>query len=61
MFSGCRLALFARNLDMLQKVKSDCEAAGAKEVYVASHDVGIVAECTKLVQETVNQFGGSAT
>ena len=46
---------------MLQKVKSDCEAAGAKEVYVASHDVGIVAECTKLVQETVNQFGGSAT
>lgn len=55
---GCRLSLVARNKSALECVSQECLVAGADEVLVLSHDVGVEEECQALVEKTAQHFGG---
>jgi short-subunit dehydrogenase len=52
-----RLVLAARRADALASVARACEAAGAETLTVAT-DVGVEADCARLVEEAVARFGG---
>jgi len=54
---GPRLALAARDVARLEEVASACRAAGAQTV-VVSTDVTSLDECRRLVERTVETFGG---
>ena len=51
-----RLALVGRNREALDKIKGECEAAGAKEVLALSHDLSEEKHCQLAVTETMNHF-----
>ena len=51
-----RLVLAARRLDALTGVAQACEALGAETLVVAT-DVGVEADCARLVQAAVARFG----
>ncbi|TRY62819.1 hypothetical protein TCAL_13106, partial [Tigriopus californicus] len=55
---GAKLALIARNEAKLNEIAADCRAAGAEDVFVSPHDLGIAEECVKAVENTVSHFGG---
>ncbi len=55
---GCKLSLVARNKERLDEVAKECRDKGAKEVFVAVHDLAIAEECVKAVNETVEHFRG---
>lgn len=55
---GAKLALIARNEAKLREIAADCTAAGAEDVFVSPHDLGIAEECVKAVENTVAHFGG---
>ena len=52
-----RLVLAARRIDALEGVAAACRALGAETLVVAA-DVGIEADCARLVTATVERFGG---
>ena len=51
-----RLALVGRNTEALDKIKGDCQAAGAGDVIVLSHDLSEEKQCQLAVTETINHF-----
>lgn len=51
-----RLVLAARRRDALDRVARDCEVLGAETLVVAT-DVGVEADCARLVAATVGRFG----
>ncbi|TRY64035.1 hypothetical protein TCAL_12292 [Tigriopus californicus] len=55
---GAKLVLIARNEAKLQETASECRTAGAENVLVSPHDLGIAEECVKAVENTVSHFGG---
>lgn len=52
---GARLALVARDAAALEAVAAECRARGA-EAHVVAADVGVQADCRRLVDETVSRF-----
>lgn len=52
-----RLVLAARRVDALAAVAASCEAMGARTLVVAT-DVGVEADCRRLVAATIERFGG---
>ena len=54
--SKTRLLLAARRVDALQAVAADCDERGAETLVVAT-DVGIEADCCRLVDAAVARFG----
>ncbi len=54
--SGARLVLAARRTDALERVVSACRAAGAEAIGVAT-DVGVEADCARLIATAVERFG----
>ena len=56
---GSRISLVARNLDHLKAVAEECKAAGAKDVFFASHDLSTEAGCVATIEDTIGHFGGS--
>ncbi|MEO8935692.1 MAG: SDR family oxidoreductase [Burkholderiaceae bacterium] len=52
-----RLVLAARRVDALASVAAACEALGAQTLVVVT-DVGVEADCARLVAATVERFGG---
>ena len=55
---GCKLSLVARNLDHLRATAEECKAAGAEDIFFASHDLATEAGCIATVEDTVKHFGG---
>ena len=51
-----RLALVGRNTEALDKIKGDCQAAGAGDVIVLSHDLSEEKQCQLALTETINHF-----
>jgi short-subunit dehydrogenase len=51
-----RLVLAARRVDALATVAADCEARGAQTLVVAT-DVGVEADCARLIAAAVERFG----
>ena len=51
-----RLVLAARRRDALDRVAARCETAGASTLVVVS-DVGVKADCKRLVEETIAHYG----
>ncbi|XVE56545.1 hypothetical protein DITRI_Ditri04bG0019600 [Diplodiscus trichospermus] len=56
--SGARLALTARREKSLQEVADRARDLGSPEVIAIRADVSKVDDCKRLVEETVNHFGG---
>ena len=54
--AGARLALAARSRERLEQVAVECRAQGA-EAFVVVGDVGIEADCHRIVEATVVHFG----
>jgi short-subunit dehydrogenase len=54
---GPRLALVARDRAALEEVAEECRRRGASEVLVAPADVGVRAQCSALVDRTIECFG----
>lgn len=54
--SGPRLVLAARNLERLQSLARECEAAGAQALVVAT-DVTDIESCRALVEAAVSRYG----
>lgn len=54
---GARLSLAARNQSKLESVAAECRKLGA-EVLVVVTDVAIEEDCRRLIDETVETFGG---
>lgn len=54
--AGLALVLAARSADKLEQVAADCRAAGAT-VRVQPTDVGVRADCRRLIDATVEAFG----
>jgi short-subunit dehydrogenase len=52
-----RLVLAARRIEALASVAAACEALGAQTLVVAT-DVGVEADCERLVAATIERFGG---
>ena len=57
---GSKLALIARNEEKLKEVAEECRRAGAEDVFISSHDLGVAEECGKAVERTVEHFGGKS-
>jgi short-subunit dehydrogenase len=55
--NGARVVLAARSIDKLKAVVEELTQAGA-EVHAVQADVKVESDCKKLVDETVNRFGG---
>ena len=55
---GCRVSIVARNLDQLKTAAEECKAAGAEDVFFASHDLSTEAGCQATIEDTVKHFGG---
>jgi short-subunit dehydrogenase len=54
--AGVGLVLAARKQDMLDAVAGECAALGAQTLTVAT-DVGVQAQCVRLVEATIARFG----
>lgn len=54
--AGLGLVLAARKLEALQAVALECEALGAQTLCVRT-DVGVRADCTALIAQTIAKFG----
>ena len=54
--AGADVALGARRVDRLEETKSLVEATGRRAITVQT-DVAVPEDCTRLVEETVNQLG----
>ena len=54
--AGARLALSARSGERLEQVAGECRARGA-EAFVVVGDVGVEADCQRIVEATVAHFG----
>ncbi|RDW17521.1 short-chain dehydrogenase [Oceanobacillus arenosus] len=55
---GANVAIFARNEDDLRNAANQIKEATGKDVFYQSRDVSKKEECTRLVEETANHFGG---
>ena len=55
---GCRVSIVARNLGQLKTAAEECKAAGAEDVFFASHDLSTEAGCQAAIEDTVKHFGG---
>jgi len=53
----CRVVLFARNAGALAEAVAECEAAGGEAMAVTG-DVTVPADCERLINETLERFGG---
>ncbi len=51
-----RLVLAARRVDALEAVAADCAKAGAETLVVAT-DVGVAADCARLIDAAIERFG----
>ena len=56
----CRLALVARNTEKLEKVKLECQGAGATDVIICSHDLSTTEHCDLALNETTDHFNGNS-
>lgn len=54
---GPKLALAARNVERLEQLKAECEAAGAKAIVIPA-DLTSQDDCKRLIDETAAAFGG---
>ena len=57
---GCRLALVARNTEKLEKVKLECQEAGAAEVIILPHDLSTLEHCDLALNETTDHYNGNS-
>ena len=54
--AGAGIVLAARKMEALQAVARECEALGAQTLCVRT-DVGVRADCTALIEQTLAKFG----
>lgn len=54
---NCKVVLAARSADKLEHVKQGCEKLGAQAIVVPC-DVSKESDCKRLIDETIQQFGG---
>jgi short-subunit dehydrogenase len=52
-----KLVLAARGIDKMKTLKTECEQAGAMEVFLVQTDVSIRKDCENLIQATIQKFG----